>query len=513
MPLLPPLLQLVKTRRFWTDFLAITSSNWSGDDGPFPELADARIDLPVSEGYALSVGLDKFLSYFPLHLHTPGAEEYCMGYDDCAHPIPNALRWTELERICEAVAARDPELVHPGLPLLFLSRFAPICLGEDIDHSVRLLYAAWKRLGLFTDTEIQRFMELKDRRDQYFQWHYDATRDYWWLGRAADAPETFFSVHTHRGEDSAPDEFPSAAWTKLLAEAERVAGTSGGDRTMELAAAPFELRLHHLLQVQIPLLDVARPLKSPGRYLTSSLNSILRSLELGTSQIAGGQTTRLADGTVVAVMDSLYVNVWGDLNRGTALIRQSLWWLRAAESTTLSTFFNFKEMDLRLATAEGEKDQTPAVYLGICKPEFTPISGGSGYVAHTIPDSSVDSLKSFLGGAILTDPAANGWLSVTADDGAGIDFNFSPIGEREVQDMGVVALQTVTRAAVDVLYRFMSETGMVLLPVAVTTKALDTDIASKWPKHTTVASASDLFDILAGGPYAWWKTLPESTSG
>lgn len=55
-----------------------------------------------------------------------------------------------LDLICKRVALRDPSLPHPGLPLLLLSRFAPITDSEKADnvrqHQTLMLFITylWK---------------------------------------------------------------------------------------------------------------------------------------------------------------------------------------------------------------------------------------------------------------------------------------------------------------------------------------------------------------------------------
>src|SRR5579862_3894297 len=111
---------LVRMRRFWTDFFWQTEPQ---DDG-YPELESCTVELPVAEGYLLSLSLDPGLSYFSLRFASPGQEAVEIAWDDTAHWHPHVLRWQELELICRTVALQDAELPHPGILLLLLHRFA-----------------------------------------------------------------------------------------------------------------------------------------------------------------------------------------------------------------------------------------------------------------------------------------------------------------------------------------------------------------------------------------------------
>src|SRR5262249_40043151 len=152
------------TRRFWTDFF------WETRAPEYPRLKDCTVRLPIAGGYRLGLSLDEFLCYFSLEFACPGRKAVEIAWDDQAHWHPHVLRWQELELICRAIAIQDADLPHPGVVLLLLHRFAPICVGDDLDVIVPMLEAAWQQLDAFSDSEIAGFIERADARDAGFRW-------------------------------------------------------------------------------------------------------------------------------------------------------------------------------------------------------------------------------------------------------------------------------------------------------------------------------------------------------
>ncbi|HEY8460198.1 MAG TPA: hypothetical protein VIM99_07445, partial [Blastocatellia bacterium] len=114
MPLPESLRPLIGTRRFWTDFFWITEV----EEDAYLDLEDCRVELPLAGGYGVSLSLNEELCYHSLGFISPRAETVEIAFEDEAHAVPYALRWEELELICRTIALQDPELPHPGIPLL-----------------------------------------------------------------------------------------------------------------------------------------------------------------------------------------------------------------------------------------------------------------------------------------------------------------------------------------------------------------------------------------------------------
>jgi hypothetical protein len=220
---LPQALNLhVRDPRFWSDYTFETEPDvdWDEDEAPYPALKDCRITFPTSPEYALTLDLEDLLSYFSLGLRHPDAPEPVeVAWDDQAHWHPHVLRWPELDLIGRCVALNDPDLPHPGLPLLLLNRFAPICLDDDVDVIFPLLESAWRSLGVLDEREINRYVELYDRRQARFTWqHHEGIG--WTIEQDEEGLESSgFELYTLRSAEN--DSFPFAAWNRMVEEARR----------------------------------------------------------------------------------------------------------------------------------------------------------------------------------------------------------------------------------------------------------------------------------------------------
>ncbi|HEY8505836.1 MAG TPA: hypothetical protein VIL46_14725, partial [Gemmataceae bacterium] len=142
-----------------------------------PTITSIELEFPAGGGYALVLDMDPSLGEFRLSVRGPDGPEGDAGliaWDDQAHWHPHVLRWEELDLLCRAVALLDPSLPHPGLTLLFLYRFAPVCVGDDVDVIFPLLEGAWHSLGVLTEKEIARYIERNDCRQARFTWRRDA---------------------------------------------------------------------------------------------------------------------------------------------------------------------------------------------------------------------------------------------------------------------------------------------------------------------------------------------------
>jgi hypothetical protein len=106
---------------FWAEW-------FNGGHPDEPDPVELRVTFPVSHGFGLVLDIDRFYGTFGLGLRTPITIE----------PI---LRWPEVDLIGRVTALDDPSLPHPGLPVVLLSRFAPIT-PEDDAGAVRALLGA-----------------------------------------------------------------------------------------------------------------------------------------------------------------------------------------------------------------------------------------------------------------------------------------------------------------------------------------------------------------------------------
>ncbi|KAM7184956.1 hypothetical protein V8F20_011993 [Naviculisporaceae sp. PSN 640] len=473
--------------------------------------------------FNLSFSISPSLSYFELTFHTPDlGQAISIAHDDQAHWHPFVLRWEELELICQAVEVsfstqhqKDSEAddrlrhwEHPGLALLFLYRFAPICLDDDLDRIVSLLVRAWKRVlgpAEHHEKDIRRFIERMDFRGREFRWFNEGGN--WWIG-TGDGDDG--EVYTYRSLEAVKSgKWHNEEWNKLIAEARAVVEVSGGlqelsdeDRELGVKFAP---RTKQGLNLWLNLREKDRPLhQRSGRYLYLTLDSLLRILDLGRASPSGASSC-VINGESVWTSDHTSISLYGDVERGKAIIKQMLWWLRAPAATSLRESSTYETLPFNLADDTEVIEAGQETYLGICVPDILPKC--SWLVGHTLPDSLNDILRSK---EVLKDtgqvsgPTKDGWLTVTTSDGGELGLNFSRFDGKELEGTGAVALRKITPEVSGVLHALMEESGAVLTPVGLAARPLSEDVADlSWPHHQIV-DADTLHGILSGGAYQLW---------
>jgi hypothetical protein len=113
----------------------------------------------------------------------------------------------------------DPTLPHPGILILLLQRFTPICIGEDADVIFPLLEGAWRSLGLFSEAEINKHVYRNDCRHAGFTWR-QAKPFGWTLQQSPqDEESSGWTAYTGRHPDPDNNSFPFAALNQALANA------------------------------------------------------------------------------------------------------------------------------------------------------------------------------------------------------------------------------------------------------------------------------------------------------
>jgi hypothetical protein len=158
-------------KRFWTDYLFLTEADWEGSDPPYPDLVGAHVELRFARDLGLVLELDEHMGYFSLQLRRPAKPEpEEIAWDDQAHWHPHVLRWEELDLLCRCASLHDSSVRHPGALLALLSRFTPLCEGDDVDRYLPLLEGAWRSLSVFDENEVTKLVERFDVRQGRFQW-------------------------------------------------------------------------------------------------------------------------------------------------------------------------------------------------------------------------------------------------------------------------------------------------------------------------------------------------------
>ncbi len=141
MPFSGVLQAVFSRKKFWTDYYRVTDTN---PDAPeYQELDGLPIELHVSPRHALVLQLEENLFQRSPYLREPATRDLLqLGWADLDGPFQNVLRWEEIEAVCRCLAARDPALGYPGVPLLLLMPFAPITAADDVDAIRRLIAQA-----------------------------------------------------------------------------------------------------------------------------------------------------------------------------------------------------------------------------------------------------------------------------------------------------------------------------------------------------------------------------------
>ncbi|MEV5766539.1 hypothetical protein AB0L34_18500 [Micromonospora sp. NPDC052213] len=204
------------------------------DDDADEDSDDSSLDVAfeVGDGHHVVLSMDASIDSYSLEVTTPdSAEPAELGWDDLAHWHPYALRWSELDLICRAIAARDPQLQHPGAPLALLCRFAAVFDDDDVDQAVAAVDEAYAALrppqweGYWPCGAD--WLERADFRGQNVIWQRDEAGNLW--ARQDDRhDEPFYS--TRLGPDTGTGEgFPHAPLRAVLEAATATVGDARPD--------------------------------------------------------------------------------------------------------------------------------------------------------------------------------------------------------------------------------------------------------------------------------------------
>jgi hypothetical protein len=187
------------------------------DEDEDPADLPLQVAFEVGAGHHLVLTIDASADSYSLDVTTPDSTEPAeLGWDDLAHW--HALRWSELDLICRAIAARAPQLPHPGAPLALLCRFAAVFDDDDVDQAVAAVDKAYAALrpaqweGYWPCGAD--WLERADFRGENVTWRRDEAGNLW--ARQDDQhEEPFYS--TRIGPDTGTgDGFPHAALRAVL---------------------------------------------------------------------------------------------------------------------------------------------------------------------------------------------------------------------------------------------------------------------------------------------------------
>lgn len=378
-----------------------------------------------------------------------------------------------------------------------------------MDAVVSMLESAWRKLRVFSDAEITRFIESVDARDAGFRWHYRETVGGWCLEQ--ETTNAARGLYTLRHSENA--DFPFAAWSQMLAGAQRIlassqiSATETNSAVKKRQAGPnLKLREKHSLHLTLPLLDSKRPLpEAASRLFTTTLDRILREGNLGQAEVFGASSTQGDDGSYVTTENSVSVEIKGDIERGVQIIRDTLWWAGAPESVRLSRMWS-EEIPLGLMQPAEESLET-CLQVGELRTVQWKFKGKECFRFDRVPfdEPRRHTLRTVLAAVGAEGPDEDGWFIVTLPDGGLIRLCFRRLDEDPDLNGGTVTVRRWTAEAAEFLYRFLEKSELMLLPMAIaTTEAATKTITAPWPNVRFVGSASELHGLLASGPHEWW---------
>ena len=181
-----------------------------------------EVGFDVGDAYRVLLSVDSHIDLYSLAIVGPdsaGVSE--LGWDDLVHWHPFALRWSELDLICRAIAVLDPQLPHPGAPLALLCRFAAVFEDDDVDSAVAAVDEAYASLrpkgwdGYWPQGAD--WLDRADFRGQGVVWQRDEAGNLW--ARQEDDDESdFYSIRVE--PEPGKDGFPHERLRALLAAAE-----------------------------------------------------------------------------------------------------------------------------------------------------------------------------------------------------------------------------------------------------------------------------------------------------
>lgn len=323
MPISDDLRALFYRPEFWVGYFWEEGAPTVG----FPDGEAIHLEFGRLGDFAFELQILPRFSEIALYLIHPGRPQgQQLGWDDPAHGHPHVLRWEELDLISRITEKTDmdPDFGHPGLPLLLLCRFAPICLDDDAPAILQKLTRAWRSLDIFREVEFQGYMEFIDRRQDAFRWFEGANG--WVLDADPDHPAGAIPPLTFRHEKNA--EFPSRPLEEYMKRLRKLVGPS--PHQPKDGNVPT-LRPRYEVRVTVP---EPEPLESRGKGVAGPLNSALREASLGHAGVAGADYV----GTQ-RVSSAVDVQIRGDLARGIEILQKALRDMGAPRDITIEVRF------------------------------------------------------------------------------------------------------------------------------------------------------------------------------
>jgi hypothetical protein len=253
--------------------------------------------------------------------------------------------------------------------------------------------------------------------------------------------------------------------------------------------------------LHLSLEDRRRPLPGQvGKFLSDTLGSIFRAAAVGYFETCSSGSRVGKGGRTIPTDEGFAVGIRGDPQRAIQLIREALWWVGAPGGTRLDEF------PLALRQAPGT---AASRFLQLAAPTVARWKFGKE-VGHRIDRLAFSAAQRDAVGRVLAEAgaagAAEGWVEVTtADGGCLVAYTKYLCDAADFHTLNLLA-EELTPEVSGLVHRLMRECALMLLPMALAaTRAVARTLDCDWPKVKVVASAGALHQVLARGPYAWWR--------
>lgn len=179
-----------------------SGTSFEDDEG----VDDLVATYDFGDGYVLGVNCD--ITGASLELSHPGAAKPALlAWDDLVHWHPHALRWSEADLICRAIALTDPHYGYPGPLSALIGRFAPACDETDAAAAVPLHREAFARLPGLNRYQRLAYAARSDIRAFGVHWLSDDETGWWYPDQYAWNEE---GNDPFRGDPDAKD-YPAGA--------------------------------------------------------------------------------------------------------------------------------------------------------------------------------------------------------------------------------------------------------------------------------------------------------------
>ncbi|MGC4046052.1 MAG: hypothetical protein QM758_19855 [Armatimonas sp.] len=203
-----------QTRDFWIDrfqgraeqAMIFSEEDEEEENEDYELEEDQDFQFPINERYTLKLTGGIIEEFFLRD--AAEQEEFKLGWDDESHWHPHCLRWKELIAISQHVGTEDANIA-----VLLLAPFAPICNDGDAAVAHPALKKAWESLNLFTDDEIQRWIDTFDTREGNYQWRQNERGDWYMYQAPEDSERHWFPLYSLRTEEDA--DFPWQQWQEV----------------------------------------------------------------------------------------------------------------------------------------------------------------------------------------------------------------------------------------------------------------------------------------------------------